>query len=117
MAEINKEIQAQNQRIYKISDVLTEHGKTLVEHTTIIGMLNQEIKILSSTAVNRDLLNATVGTALLKIESMHSENSLKFAHISQQIEPIRKAISWAAYTVVGAVIIALLTLVLKSAGS
>jgi hypothetical protein len=117
---IDDEQERQKNRIHKLADTVQANQITLAEQSALIGMLQQQIDAVHGTFVNRDLLNATVGTALMKVENLHNENKLKFEHFETKLDhlhsdlaPIRRAIYWAASLIVGAVILALVALVVR----
>jgi hypothetical protein len=114
------ETDRQRQRLHKLADTVQANQITLGEQAALIRMLQQQIDTMAGTFVNRDLLNATIGTTLGKVEMLHSENKLKFEHFETKLDhlhsdlaPIRRAIYWAASLIVGAVIMALLALVIQ----
>lgn len=108
------------QRAHKLADVVQGIEVRVGEQQVVLDMMQRSIETMQSTFVNRDLLNATVGVTLAKIETLHSENAQKFEHVDTKLDhlhsdlmPIRRAIYWAASLVVGAVILALMAMVIQ----
>lgn len=121
---IDDEQERQKNRIHKLADTVQQHEGGLREQGAMIRMLQQQIESVAGASVSRDLLNATIGTTLTKVEMLHNENKLKFEHfetkldhLAENLAPIRRAIYWAASLIIGAVILALVALVVNTGGT
>lgn len=108
-----KELERQAQRIHKLADTVQSHEGKLIEHTALISQMQGQLTTIISTMASRELLNATAGQMLSKIEQFHSEANLRLNSFEDQLSPIRKGIYWAIGLILAAVVTAILNLVLK----
>lgn len=108
-----KELERQAQRIHKLADTVQSHEGKLIEHTALISQMQGQLTTIISTMASRELLNATAGQMLSKIEQFHSEANLRLNSFEDQLSPIKKGIYWAIGLILAAVVTAILNLVLK----
>lgn len=108
-----KELERQAQRIHKLADTVQMHEGKLIEHTALISQMQGQLTTIISTMASRELLNATAGQMLSKIEQFHSEANIRLNSFEDQLNPIKKGIYWTIGLIVGAIITAILNLVIK----
>ena len=112
-------------RVYKLNDTAQAHEMKIGEHGVLIGVLTQQVEALRSTTASREQLDhyaesvhtkvAAVETAMKSAIGMTADTlTLKLQHLHDDLDPIKRRMDWAVGLIVGAVIIALLGLVLKS---
>jgi hypothetical protein len=109
-------------RVHKLGNIIQNHDIQLVQYRTMIESMQNQLNVINSTMVNRELLNVTVGQVMSKVEQFHNQNSLRFEHFDSKIdslkieslEPIRKALYWAVGLIIGGFILAGMNLLIKT---
>lgn len=123
-------------RVYRISDTVQAHETKLGEHGVLIGVLTQQVEALRQTTASReqldhaveklgatmDSIEETTKTKMDSIEHSTAANikaiaetlTLKLEHMHADMLPIKNGIYWAVALILGAVLLAIVGLVLKS---
>lgn len=123
-------------RVYRISDTVQAHEIKLGEHGVLIGVLTHQVDALRQTTASREQLDhavVTLGATMDSIEETtktkmeaieHSTAAnikaiaetltLKLDHMHGDMAPLKSGIYWAVALILGAVLLSLVGLVLKS---
>lgn len=102
MAVSGEEFERMRQRVHNMNDTLQEHRLKYERNSQRIETLEQRTDRIQDTMVTGDGLKDSLAVITVKLENL-----------SDQIEPLRKAIYWAATLIVGSVMVALIAQILK----
>ncbi len=100
-------------RIHKLADTVQKHEGQLIQHSTVIPLLTQQLEALRSEAATREGMTAAINTLKLQMESTAREYTLKLIAIQDALTPIQRALNWTVALIIGSVALAIITLVLK----
>ena len=111
-------------RVHRLADTVQHHAGKIVEHHVQIETLSRELAMhRTATETGLQALRTDAATKgdvrgieqLLsnRMESAHRESQLKLQHISEKLEPLTATVQRVAWTVVLAVLGAVLTFVLR----
>lgn len=90
-------------RIHKLADQVQIHTLTLAEHALLLRALTDDQRTMKSTMATTEQVAHSAALIEAKIDG-----------IREIVEPIRRGINWAIGLVLGAVILAIIGLVIKS---
>lgn len=96
-----EEVERIRERLHKFADMVTSHEAKIGAHEVLLKALTDGYSTLGSRMASREQLEGHMN--LINAE---------LGHIREDIAPMKKAINWAAAIVIGAVILALLGLVM-----
>lgn len=106
-------IESYRRRVHRLADTVQIHEGKLGEHGVLIGVLTQQVEALRRTTASREQLDHAVAVVRGQLDTYHAENKLKFDNMRDQLEPIRRGVFWAVGLIIGAVLFAIMTLVLN----
>ncbi len=107
-------VDALRTRVHKLADVVHGHEGTLREHVVRLSVVQERVDRLDAHVATRDQVNQVALAMTAQIQAFHTQNTLRLDHVVATLDPLRKAVYWAASLIVGAVGLALLGLALKS---
>lgn len=111
-------------RVYKIADQVHTHEVKMGEHGVLIDVMTTHVEGLRSTMATRDQLSSAektikaemttaVSAAKEQLENAVGLMTLKVQYVHDDLEPIKRGVYGVVWLVVGAVVIALIALVVK----
>ena len=89
-------------RVHKIADAAQTHEVSIHELKLEVAILKGSLAALSATSVTSDQLKSSIELLRVEFRQLHADLAL-----------IKRAIYWAATVIIGAVILALLSLVIR----
>lgn len=105
LRQYTDEVTRLRERLHKLADMAQAHEGKVSEHTTLLKVFAGELETLKMTLATKESVEA--GTMLL---------TLKIDQLNTTLDPIRRSVYWVASIIVGAVLVALLALVLRTGG-
>jgi ABC-type phosphate transport system auxiliary subunit len=106
-------IEAYRRRVHRLADTVQTHEGKIGEHGVLIGVLTSQVEALRRTTASREQLDHAVAVVRAQMDTIHSENKLRLDNMRDQLEPIRRGVFWAVGLIIGAVLFAIMTLVLN----
>lgn len=103
IGDITQEIRYARARIHKLTDQLQVANVLITELRIKLASLETDMIAFKAEAATREQLKNAIETLTSKI-----------TNLSDDLDPIKKGITWAVSLTLGAVIIALLSLVIRS---
>lgn len=91
------------ERQHRMADIVTGHGGTLIEHALLIKQLQDAVENMRSQMATSEQLEAAVTLLTEKLQN-----------IGTQTAEVKRGINWAVGLILAAVLIALLSLVVRS---
>lgn len=105
LRQATDELARTRERLHKINDMVQSHEVKLGEHSILLTMFAGELETLKQNVATKEHVEAGV-TAL----------TLKLDNLADKVAPIRSGVHWLVILVLGAVVTAILTLVLRGGG-
>jgi uncharacterized protein YigA (DUF484 family) len=106
-------VEALRGRLHKIGDMVTVHEGTLARHEIVIGQLSSGLSDLRETAATKEQLQYAQHTVTADIKALSVQLDLKLDKITDAVDTLQSGGKWLILLVVGAVVAAILELVIK----
>lgn len=117
---IDEKLEAVRARVHNMNDTIQKLVGDLSEHSIYITALKERVDKLTADVATGEQLDAVKDHLLLQLtiaktqlEGSVSEIKLKVLGVSDKLDPIQRGIYWLVALIVGAVLLALMGLVLK----
>lgn len=107
------ETQRIRQRLHHMNDTQQVHALKLNEHEIKLGLLTQQYTVLSTQSATREQLDAAVLSLGEKVSTSVALMTVQLTNLANDLAPIRKGIYWIVTLVLGAVVLAGLSFLLR----
>lgn len=105
VAQLEELVKSSRARVHNLNDEMQKVAGKYVELSVLVSVLKEQIMTLQQNTVTRDHLQSSIENITQKI-----------GHVQADLEPIKRGIYWVILLVLGAVITAVLGLVLINKG-
>lgn len=109
----DEECDALRSRLYKLNDRVEQHTITLAEHHVMIGDASHQLDVVRSQMSTREQLDGAVAAVKVQLENSVALMTLNVQAVRNDLAPIKRGINWAVMLILGAVLTALIALVVK----
>ncbi len=110
---LDEEILKVRERLHKLSDQVQVHEGKILGHDIKIEFAAQQVQALIAQTATREQLDTATLSLGEKLAASVALMTLQIQTIADDIAPLRKGIYWIVTLVLGAVVLAVLTLVLR----
>lgn len=104
-------------RVYNLNDTQLVHATCIAEHRVQIAKLESDVLQIRSTMATGEQLNHGMERLSEALKAAVTEMSLKLQLVHNDLDPIKRGIGWIVTLVLGAVVLALLALILGRPGT
>jgi len=116
---LDEKMEAVRSRIHNLNDVVVKQGGDISEHAIHIRTLKERVDKLTADVATGEQLEAVkehlllqLSVAKMQLEGSVAQINLKLMAVSEKLDPIQRGIWWVVTLILGAVILAVLGLVL-----
>ena len=99
----NSELNQMRRRTHDLADVVHAHGIKIELHTMAIANLKECIDTIRQTSATSEQMRAVVELVTAKLD-----------HLTEKFDSVNQMVTWAIRIVIGAVILGVLAMVIKS---
>lgn len=102
-------------RVHKLADIVQNHEGTLREHQVRLDMNAKQIEVVRQSSATVEQLTHT--GELMKQTIRNTEDTLKLRidNVVDELKPIKSGVYWAVTLIIGAVLLAIMTMLLNGA--
>ncbi len=104
------------ERLHRLNDTVQIHVGLLGEHRIRLEQAEKQIGVLTNQTATREQLDAAAIALGIKLANAMEVMSLQIKAIADDLAPIRKGVYWVITVVLGSILIAGLSLLLKRPG-
>lgn len=100
-------------RVHRMSDLVHAHDGMLREHSVLLSMNGKQIEVVRTSCATVEQLNHASATMKTAVENSERLLTEKLTTLSNDLGPIKRGVYWAIAIILGAVLMALMALVLN----
>ena len=111
----DEQLEALRARVHRLSDMVQGHEGTLREHKVLLEHQERAHSSLAARAATQEQLGHARGAMTTELAAAVAQLTLQIGTVKDDLAPIKRGVYWAVTLILGALILAMMTLLLNGA--